>query len=255
MNVLRDWINEYYLSTDGIETVRESVLAKPSVKYAVLDNFFKTDKLNTLITNHQHLPFSEEHDRRAHEDGSWLPYDGAVVFARPGVHYGHELFFAQSWHEYLAYITDAKLVFPTTTEVKLRWHKPDATGFWIHSDATIRTVVAIWYFNRNWKHTDGGLLQLWRVDEGQAPNTLLVNSPDPTQRLDFLTKHQRVRTSTPGGGFRDGQAHDMVLIDQIVPIYNRLFVCNYQENPAYHSVTPSNGRVRTGVVQWLGSKL
>ncbi len=142
--------------------------------------------------------------------------------------------------------------FPTQTDVKLRWHRGDATGFWIHTDAVFRTMVAIAYFNKDWKVTDGGLLQMWRVDEGNAPGTFEVNRPNPSSRCDFLTAHKRVRTSTPGGGFKDGKAHDLVLVDQIIPAYNRMFICNYQDDPAYHSVTPSNGRERTGIVQWLG---
>lgn len=251
MSVLDAWINEYYLRDDTVDDIREAVHAKPSVKYTVLDNFFIPEKLEQLIAAHKQLEFNEEIDRRAHVTKEWLPYDGAVVFAKPGEHFGSDLFFDEEWHRYLAYITACDIKFPTRTEVKLRWHRKDADGFWIHTDSTIRTLVAICYFNKNWKASDGGLLQLWRTDEGTAHDTPVFNSPKG--RMDFLTKHKRIRTSSPGGGFKDGKPHDMVLVDQVVPTYNRLFICNYQEDPAYHSVTPSNGRERTGFVQWLGS--
>lgn len=252
MSILDNWINEYYLTDEAVDNIRESVLAKPSVKYTVLDNFFKAELLDQLIEKHNDLQFSEEQDRRAHRTGEWLPYDGSVVFAEPGVHFGSDLFFDQEWHEYLAYLTDCRMQFPTSTEVKLRWHRPDADGFWIHTDSTIRTLVAICYFNKGWKVSDGGLLQLWRIDEGVAESTAVVNGPKG--RLDFLINNKRIRTSSPGGGFHHGGTQEMVLIDQVVPTYNRLFICNYQVDPAYHSVTPSNGRERTGFVQWLSGK-
>jgi hypothetical protein len=250
MSILDDWVNPYYLSAEAVHDIREAVRAKPAVKYIVLDNFFQIDKIETFIEHHSNLPFNETIDRTVPGQSVWLPYDGAVVFAQPGVHYGSELFFEEEWHRYLCHLMSCDIGFPTNTEVKLRWHKRDATGYWIHTDNTIRTLVAICYFNKGWRVVDGGLLQLWRVDEGRAPGVPVIESPGG--RLDFLSQHQRIRTSSPGGGFRDKQPHDLVLIDQIVPTYNRLFVCNYQDDPAYHSVTPSNGRERTGFVQWLG---
>ena len=248
-NILDTWINDYYLLDETVDNIRETILAKPSVKYIVLDDFFKINQLDKLISHHSLLTFNEEIDRRAHKTGEWLPYDGAVVFAQPNVHFGSELFFDEEWHRYLAYLCHCDLKFPTSTEVKLRWHRKDADGFWIHTDSTIRTLVAIHYFNKNWKVSDGGLLQLWRADEASADDVFTVDCPKG--RLDFLTQHQRIRTSSPGGGFMDSKPHDMVLLDQIVPTYNRLFLCNYQYDPAYHSVTPSNGRERIGVVQWI----
>src|SRR5690349_8231941 len=100
MNILDEWINDYYLSDAGVEDIRQSIYAKPSAKYAVLDNFFKINKIEELILHHASLSFNEAMDRRAHETGEWLPYDGAVVFAKPGVHFGSDLFFDKEWHQY-----------------------------------------------------------------------------------------------------------------------------------------------------------
>jgi hypothetical protein len=249
MSVLEQWINPIYLQDETVINIRESVIAKPSAKYTVLDNFFQTDKLDQLIEHHQHLQFSEELDRRSPTTKEWLPYDGSVVFAKPNEHFGSELFFDHEWHQYLAFLVNCKLAKQTETEVKLRWHRPDADGFWIHTDSTIRTMVAICYYNKNWMAADGGLLQLWRVDEAKATLTPVINHPKG--RLDFLTHYKRIRTRSPGGGFKKGDEHDLVLLDQVVPTYNRLFLCNYQDDPAFHSVTPSNGKARTGFVQWL----
>jgi hypothetical protein len=249
MSVLEKWVNPYYLRPEVKDMVRESILAKPTVKYTVLDNFFNVDAIDSLIAAHDKLEFNEEVDRRARDTGAWLPYDGAVVFARKGTHVGSDLFYDKSWHEYLCYVTDTKLSCPAKTDIKLRYHRSDADGFWIHTDSVIRSMVAICYFNKDWKHTDGGLLQLWHVDDADKPNTFTVNNPQG--RMDFLTNHKRIRTGTPGGGFSDRKAHDLILIDQVIPAYNRLFLCNFQKELAYHSVTPSNGKVRLGFVQWL----
>ena len=254
MSILERWLNPYYLNPTTRENIRQSVLAKPGPKYTVLDNFFRTEMLDELIRQHSFLAFNEEIDRRA-PDGSWLPYDGAVVFAREGKHFGSELFFAPEWHRYLMQLVDCHLPDPIGTEVKLRWHRPDAGGFWIHTDRGDRAMVVIAYFNKGWKVEDGGLLQLWRVDEAQAPGVPQIDGISPTERLDVLTRYKRIRTATPGGGFPDQCAHDLVLIDQIVPVYNRVFICNYQHDPAYHSVTPSNGKERTGFVQWFGATI
>lgn len=249
MSIIDKWINHYYLQDHVVEDIRQSMLAKPCIKYAVLDNFFNEEMLNKLIHHHQFLNFSEENDRRSPTDGSWLPYDGSVVFAQKDKHFGSDLFYDAEWHQYCCFLTGVKLDVPAKVEVKLRYHRPEADGFWIHTDSTIRSLVAICYFNKNWKAADGGILQLWRVDEAMAEDVFTVDSP--SGRLEFLNHHNRIRTRSPGGGFPDKQPHDLVLIDTIVPAYNRLFICNLQNNLAYHSVTPSNGKPRLGFVQWL----
>lgn len=252
MNIIDKWVNPYYLQDRVVTDIRESIFAKPEIKYAVLDNFFNEEMLDQLIHHHKFLNFSEENDRRSPEDGKWLPYDGAVVFAKKGEHFGSELFYDKEWHEYCCYITGVKLDCPAGTEVKLRYHRPNADGFWIHTDSTIRSLVAICYFNKEWRAADGGILQLWRVDEADAQGVFTIDTP--TGRLDFLNNHKRIRTRTPGGGFPDKKAHDLVLVDTIVPAYNRLFICNLQHHLAYHSVTPSSGKIRLGFVQWLYDK-
>lgn len=252
--IIDDWVNPVYLDNRIVEDIRQSVIAKPVIKYAVLDNFFRVEKLDELITAHRQLEFSVEQDRV--RDGEVLPYDGAVCFAKRNMHIGSELFFDEEWQRYCCYLTDTKLNFPIGTEVKLRYHRPDADGFWIHTDSTIRSLVVISYFNKDWMASSGGLLQLWRVDEALSDEAYIVDNPKGS--LYFLEaedgESKRIRTRTPGGGFPDKRPHDLVLIDQVVPVYNRVFLCNFQKNPAYHSVTPSKGRERTGFVQWMFNK-
>jgi hypothetical protein len=229
-----------------VEDIKESILAKPVAKYAVLDNFFIEDKIDLLIDKHQSLVFSEAADRI--NKGVILPYDGSVKFADKN-DVGADLFFDPEWHRYCAYITGTKLSDPAGAEIKLRYHRSMADGFWIHTDSTIRDLVIIAYFNKGWTAADGGLLQLWRVDETYDKNAYSVNAP--SGRMDFLSTRSRISTATPGGGFPDKRPHDLVLIDQVVPAYNRVFICNLKAEPAYHSVTPSNGKERLGFVQWL----
>lgn len=245
MSILDKWINSYYLLDETVENIRESIIAKPSIKYAVLDDFFNTEILDSLIISYDHLKFSEKMDKIS-ENGDILPYDSSVCFADTQ-HFGSELFFDDEWHRYCCYLLGASTK-KRTTEVKMRRHKSYADGFWIHTDSTIRSMVIIAYFNKNWRVSDGALLQLWRVDEAKHDDAISINMP--SGRMDFLNKHQRIRTRTPGGGFNDNGEHDLVLIDQIVPTYNRLFICNF-DSPVYHSITPSMSRERFGFVQWL----
>lgn len=245
--IIDEWVNPRYLEDEFVESMRQSVIAKPIAKYIVLDDFFRQEKLRQLIEHHSQLKFSEKDDRIT-RDGKILPYDGSVVFARKGEHFGSELFYDEEWQRYCCYITGTKMDFPVGTEIKLRYHRPQADGFWVHTDTVLRSLAAICYFNREWTVQDGGLLQLWKVEEPRETTPAFNN---PKGRLDFLTQHQRIRTKSPGGGFDDGREHDLVLYDQVVPAYNRIFLCNLKDNPTYHSVTPSTGRERLGFVQWL----
>lgn len=251
MAVIDEWINPIYLTDRVVNDIKESIEAKPVIKYAVLDNFFNENKLNQLIDKHQRLEFSVEQDRV--RNGKVLPYDGAVKFAQKD-DFGADLFFDDEWHRYCSYLTGTPLKSPAETEVKLRYHRPFADGFWIHTDSVLRDMVIISYFNMNWTARDGGLLQLWRVDEELSTSAHQIDNP--VGRLDCLVydnSPKRISTRSPGGGFPDGKRHDLVLIDQVVPAYNRVFICDFKKSPAYHSVTPSNGKARTGFVQWLAS--
>lgn len=247
--MLSEWINPIYLNEDYIESLQETLIAKPEMKYLVLDNFFKTDKLDVMIKKHGSLNFSEKKDMYSH-DGQILPYDGAVKFM-DSFDYGYKLLFSKEWEEYIRRLVCVKSTDKTHSTVKLRYHRPHAKGFWIHTDSITRKLVFICYFNKNWKVSDGGLLQLWRVDESKDGNAIKVRATTD-EKMDFLNHNIRLNTDTPGGGLPDERTDvDFVLVDQIVPIYNRVFICNFEENPTYHSVTPSGERARIGFVQWL----
>jgi hypothetical protein len=251
VTVLEKFLNPIYLQQSYIQDLQETLKAKPISKYLVLDHFLKEELLDQIIADHKKLEFDEKRDRTG-ADGSWLPYDGALAGCDPNTLLG-ELLYSPEWQEYCLKLTGLE-PFQRRTEIKLRSHQEEATGFWIHSDAHgggggARNLVSILYFNKNWKNEDGGLLQLWRKDEVDDPETLQIGHKDTVGRLDFLNNTRlNVR---PAGFWPYGGPHDLVLVDQIVPTYNRLFICNFKAEPAYHSVTPSNGKIRTGFVQWL----
>lgn len=246
MSKIMEWLNPYYLRSATIAALREDMEAKPNIKYLVLDNFFIEEKLDQLIEYHKTLEFSEYCDKM-HPDGTILPYDSSVAFARKGVGYGSELYFDEGWLAWLAHVCN--LPYSNNTDIKQRYHKSEAGGFWIHTDSVLRNIAAICYFNKNWQAKDGGLLQLWQVDQADLSGTVEVNSP--TGRMTCLENTKRIRTATPGGGFPDNKAHDLILVDQIVPHYNRLFLCNMTASPSFHSVSPSHGKPRLGFVQWV----
>lgn len=244
---ITNWINDIYLNYDYCKDIRQSVLAKPYIKYAVLDNFFQPRMFEQLIASYNNLSFSEKNDKYT-ADGKILPYDSSVVFANKN-HFGAELFFDPEWHRYCGFLAGIDFPAQVSTEIKLRYHKPHSNGFWIHTDSPTRDMVIIAYFNKNWTVDDGGLLQLWKVEDPIHSDAYAVESPK--DRLNFLKDSKCIRTKTPGGGFQDGRLHDLILIDQILPIYNRVFICNFLNNPAYHSITPSKTKARMGFVQWL----
>lgn len=248
MTKIHEWVNPYYLKPETIFNIQQSMQAKPSSKYVVLDNFFLESKLDSLIEYHQKLEFTEFCDK-IHPDGSVLPYDSEVNFARPNQGLGSELYYDDGWLAYLAECCN--LPFSRNTDIKQRYHAADAGGFWIHTDSYNRNIniAAICYFNKGWKVSDGGLLQLWEVDDAHLEGTPIIERP--SGNMDILDLYNRIATSSPGGGFADNKQHDLILVDQIVPTYNRLFLCNMKASPCYHSVSPSHGRIRWGFVQWI----
>lgn len=246
-NILQNWINPIYLDEYYIKNLKETVKSKPEIKYLVLDNFFIPKKIDNMIKEHESLTFTENLDRYSH-DGTVLPYDSSVYWMTPK-NYCYELLSSPFWFDYILNLFSMTKNKDCYTEVKLRKHRKDSNGFWIHTDSATRDIVFICYYNKNWTVEDGGILQLWKVDECNCENTLIVNGNYRDKMLFLNTS--RLNTSSPGGGFEDNESHDLILIDQILPVYNRVFICDLKASPTYHSVTPTNSKERTGFVQWL----
>jgi hypothetical protein len=252
MSILKDYINPLYLDSKYIETLKETVKSKPISKYLVLDNFFIEEVLDQIIEEHHQLNFDEKADRTA-ASGQWLAYDGALAGCNPESLLGR-LLYSQEWQRFALDL----MGLPDTqrkTEIKLRQHRKDADGFWLHSDAGgggggARDLVAITYYNKDWKAEDGGLLQLWRLDDVDLPNTPLYTHADGLKGPMKFLNQPRIK-ARPAGVFPYNEPRDFILVEQVLPVYNRIFLCNFKEEPAYHSVTPSKGKIREGFVQWL----
>ena len=180
-----------------------------------------------------------------------------MVYAEENKHFGSDLFFSKDWHEYVSYIVGSDLLAPGRALVRLRRHDPLAHGFWPHSDWVEdtrgrRAAFVLGYFNKNWTLEDGGIFQLWHPlpANGDDPATLHRWNDYCGQRLSFLDTGEDIVVEVPVGslGFRKKK---LVLIDQILPEYNRIMICDLTSDPVLHSVSPSRGRLREGFVQWV----
>lgn len=242
--VLRKWIQPQHLD---LVRLRETVLVKPTLRYLVLDDFFREDMIATLISHHASLHF-EDDEPETNYHATAVRTDRALK-----IHAGSELFLRRAWHRYLAYIVAARLRRPGRTVVKYRRHPPRARGFWIHTDRDPdmpKALVVLGYFNRDWRAKHGGMLQFWRAYQA-APSAPAPHRWDDYlgKRLSFLTDQPRLTIELPT---EHGKMTAVVdLLDQILPVYNRVVICNFQHDASYHSITPSNGRARDGFMQWL----
>ena len=138
--MLSKWINPIYLDESYIRLLQQTLLAKPEAKYLVLDNFFKTNKLDEMIRRHKRIEFSEQLDQYSHIDNSKA--DSAVKFMDES-NYGFDFLFSEEWSNYLKRLVSLDCKDETFTEVKLRYHKPHANGFWIHTDSLRWKIVCI----------------------------------------------------------------------------------------------------------------
>ena len=112
-------------------------------------------------------------------------------------------------------------------------------------------MVVLGYFNRGWSKEDGGLLQLWRA-RPDADRTCDAYRWDDYvgRRLSFLTRQKefRIELQSSRGRRFIGRVRQ---VDQVAPTYNRVVICDFQRDVAYHSVSPSGDRARNGFLQWL----
>lgn len=247
MNLLQEWINPIYLDKEYILDLKETVKAKPEIKYLVLDNFFNKNKIDTLIEEHKKLIFNEFLDQYSEDGKHHLPYDSALQWMGMN-NYGHDFLTSHEWFQYLLNLFSLQMNDKCWPEIKLRKHREDANGFWVHSDSYVRDLVFICYFNKNWKVENGGMLQLWRIDECKWDDTIKAE-PEIHRKMTCLNN---TRINARPGGWGDGtNGVDLTLVDQILPVYNRVFICDLRANPTLHSVTPSNSKERFGFVQWL----
>jgi hypothetical protein len=67
-------------------------------------------------------------------------------------------------------------------------------------------------------------------------------------RLDMFNQ-TRINVWPYGAMWDTNEKKDFILIDQILPSYNRIVIFNLNNKPIYHSVTPNNGKIRKGFIQ------
>ena len=237
--MLERWINPLYL--DRAHDFREAALAKPGAKYIVLDEFFHEPMVAALARQHQEVQFPGGDDNFASKE---LEADQSDCVAS-------ELFFSPAWQRYAAWMVGTELVRPGFTIVKLRRHASMGHGLWVHSDRPgTASMTILGYLNRNWRVEDGSLLQFWKVLPIDDPGSQRVHkmSDYRGRRLDFLTNSTEALVVLPGN---PGQTARVELLEHVLPEYNRVVLCDFQRDPGFHSISPGNGRIRRGFLQWL----
>jgi hypothetical protein len=242
MDLLESWIADSYLASERVQALVESSAAKPVARYLVLDDFFRPEAAGRLRDHALKLRFTpdDRHVNSRRYECELKQADSSDV--------GWDLFSAPEWHAYCAKLVGATISSPSKHGLKFRRHPEDAVGFWIHTDFAPgeRSIIVMVYLNESWRLSDGALLQMWRENETLAPGAPKYELQDPERKVPHEI---RFHTSTAEGVAP--KPRDFVLVDQIVPEYNRLFVCNLQASPGWHSVTPSRGRPRYGMAQWI----
>ena len=277
--ILKKWINTKYLDQKNIEKLRDDCRSKPHVKYLVLDEIFRPEILDEYFKKHKQLPFKP--------DDIGKPDDSLVVFGSPN-EIGGELFFHAPWQLLVSQLCGTEIKKAgKETAVKLRKHVGDLKGFWIHTDRAVSNpakIASLVYLNKNWTAADGSLFQIWqalsterggriklvevdyekalrgileqgrKISEFQGISTLGDLKADfkwddlKGKQLDVLNEEKIFPADI--SAMLGIESHQMILLDQIIPTYNRMVLIEFTENPAYHSITPSSGRERYAIVQW-----
>jgi hypothetical protein len=247
--LLRKWVNPRYLESAAVAEIHAILRSRPTARYAILDDFFDRGLFAELCRRHKQLHFKAT-DLRA-------PFDSQLVGGLPGVHFGSELFFDRVWQAYISALVKVPVVCPGATHVMMRRHRPYAHGIWLHTDHNVAAPVTsgvFIYLNQGWTAADGGVLQFWRREEhcgtpheSSAP---IRWAGKKGKRLLFLVRRRKLFVEV-GNADNRLEAMRFTLADQILPLYNRLVICDFVSDPAYHSVTPTNARPRYDITQRL----
>lgn len=256
MSILDKYINPIYLTKEGKDRIKEDLKSKPNVPYVVLDNFFLEETLELIQQEHDKASFDPTADSRSEKfKDIKFPFDGAVAQCDPDSTLG-EFLYSREWYKYCFDILDMEpiRVWPT---IKIRYNKEDANGYWLHNDKPggplgfERIITILGYFNKDWKTEDGGLLQIWQESPIKDPKTPSYNEEEfLDQPLTFL-EQPRINVWPYGATWDEHEGRDFILVDQILPVYNRLVIFNLNTDALYHSVTPNYGKRRDGFIEWL----
>lgn len=94
------------------------------------------------------------------------------------------------------------------------------------------------------------MLQLWDVRPATPPFGELFRWNDYVGRpLHFL--EGRTEMTIEAAGIDGCEVVHARLCEQIIPAHNRFLFLDFQTGPGYHTVTPTHGRERKGLLQWL----
>jgi hypothetical protein len=218
-------------------------MARPMVRWAVADDFFRLERIEALIAEHDKGGFQQ--------DDVGLNYDSLAVRLDSGAETGAmALLGSPSWQRYARLVAGTRLA-QSRTVVKFRRHPPNSLGFWPHTDRDgAKALAVLGYFNRDWQAGDGGLLQLWDVRTARDPQARPWRWADFIgRRIDFIENSRAILVEAAGE--TGPEIVDAFLLDQIVPNFNRVVFLNLEHSPAFHSVTPTYARPRNGFLQWM----
>lgn len=244
--ILAKWVTPKYLEQEFVMSCARKSLEQSGPTYTILDDFFNEQIFNRLIVQHKKLDFQE--------DDVNLPYDSKVVFGEEANSPINELLMSDAWSTYtrgvLGYEIGGQI--KNSTAIKLRQHPEYAKGFWPHIDKNINNpakVAVLIYMNEGWQLEDGAKFQIWKRTKQDVSNAEFKIEELIDQRLSFL--EGRKTMTIEAASFQSYESCQLELIKEVEPFYNRVVICDIESDPFYHSVTPSQGKIRYAITQWL----
>ncbi|MCB9765938.1 MAG: hypothetical protein H6739_39555 [Alphaproteobacteria bacterium] len=189
--------------------------------------------------------------RRFAPDNEGLPYDSTSSRVAPDDALA-ELFYAPAWMRWLHRALDEPEPEVCALTVAARIHPPDARGFWPHVDdlpGIPRRLAVLLYLDPGWRAADGGLLQRWQALPTRPGDEPMRWADREREHLGFLEERRELVLEL--GGPWNLPVTRLRLLDQVVPERNRAVLIGLHPQQAVHSVTPSHGRARRAVLQWV----
>lgn len=222
----------------------QDALARPYGRTLIIDHFLTDEALATIDASFAKRTFTP--------DNEGLPYDSRSSLVSTDDELG-EFFHDREWIEWLHAALGQSLPDRFGVITSARMNPKEALGFWPHVDdlpGIPRRIAVLIYLTPEWRAEDGGLLQLWQeLPAAEALGEPLHWADQLHRRLDVLD-HQRELYLELGGPWYLPKTH-LRLIDQIIPMRNRAVLFALHPERMIHSVTPSRGRERYAILQWI----
>ncbi|MEX2205435.1 MAG: 2OG-Fe(II) oxygenase [Myxococcota bacterium] len=240
MALVYRWLAPQHLDT---RRLAEDAAANPAGKVVIIDNAFAAERLPEIERTLARARYTPDNDG--------LNYDSASMSLDPTLPLS-ELFRDASWLRWIHAAVGMRFAAPKTNRVALRRHRPAGRGFWPHVDdlrGDPKRLALLAYFNHGWSAADGGALQLWEATPPRRGARPLCWHAYVGRRLDFLGRRREVVVELGGPGERP--VNKLRLVDTITPSNNRIVILALRPGQLVHSVTPSNGRSRRAILQWI----